>query len=259
MSPIPFNKLLDVDIFPLSNVVGAFKKGKVRPQFLSQIVTLASRKVSDDKGTVGKFRFFLQFWKNLAKIDLANDAKFEMSVEFLRKNMDENKLKEFRDLLNCITSSSITFMMISMLVSTEDKEYKCIASLFLMCDGKAMYIFHVALMNGCYYHHNYGSGADEKPFRNRGIAKLLVGMVQSYLDCIVHSKILLCRCLTEGSNGQGSLWNSLGFQKVCPFQDNFDEAHEFVQPFLTFITQTDQKKSLMMIDCDVKFFTLLVN
>jgi hypothetical protein len=91
MSPIPFNKLLAVDIFLLSDDVGAFKKGKVWPQFLSPIVTLASRKVCDDKGTVGKFRFFLQFWKNLAKIDLANDAEFEMSVEFLRKNMDENK------------------------------------------------------------------------------------------------------------------------------------------------------------------------
>jgi hypothetical protein len=90
MSPIPFNKLLAIDIFTLSDVVGAFKKGKVRPQFLSPIVTLASRKVSDDKGTARKFRFFLMFWKNLAKIDVANDAKFEMSVEFLRKNMDEN-------------------------------------------------------------------------------------------------------------------------------------------------------------------------
>jgi hypothetical protein len=109
-------------------------------------------------------------------------------------------------------------------------------------------------MDGCYYRHNYGAGADEKPFRNRGIAKLLVGMVQSYLDCMVHSKILLCHCLMDGSNGQGSLWNSLGFQKVCPFQDNYDEAHEFVQPFLTFITQNDQKKILMMIDRDVKFF-----
>jgi hypothetical protein len=49
-----------------------------------------------------------------------------------------------------------------------------------MCNGKASYVFHVAVMDGCYYRDNYGAGADEKSFRNRGIAKLLVGMVQSY-------------------------------------------------------------------------------
>jgi len=255
MSSIPFNKYYSIDIYSLSQIINAFGKGKRQPQFLSGIATLAKKKLSHDEGTARNFRFMLYFWKNLAKIDPNNDERYTSSIKFLTTMMAVARKSQFEELLSHVSKSSLTFMMISIFGGTKDIGTcsNCIASLFTICDGKSLYIVHVAVTDSSYLETDFGAGADKRPFRNRGIAKLLVGVIQSYLKCISQSSNVICHCSVDNEVDYGSMWKSLGFEVVNECQENYEHALERLQPFAMY---TDQMKSFMMIDQDVNQYNV---